>query len=100
MPVSLHEPRCIRVGFPQAVNLNSLKLLAVQTVPMAWSVRPGGVVHAFEVLRPSYELLIANVGLAQLGNVVAHHCAVGSFGDLAHGHGATWTYFNLSQTSA
>ena len=55
--------------------------IGTQTVPMAWSVQPSGVVHAFEVLRASYDLLVTNIGLSRLGNVITHHSALGLVAD-------------------
>lgn len=48
------------------------------TLPMAQKIGPAGRLYAFEAQRQMFQLLSANMALNGLGNVHAHHMAVGS----------------------
>ncbi|MDQ2101939.1 protein arginine N-methyltransferase [Azospirillum isscasi] len=52
--------------------------IGAHTVPLARTVGPSGLVHAFEPQRAVHELLAHNLAANGLGNVVLHRAAVGN----------------------
>ena len=52
--------------------------IGAHTVPLARTVGPTGLVHAFEPQRAVHELLAHNLAANGLGNVVLHRAAVGN----------------------
>lgn len=52
--------------------------IGAHTVPLARTVGPAGLIHAFEPQRAVHELLVHNLAANGIGNVVLHMSAVGN----------------------